>query len=369
MIILILLLYQLERAYTLLNIVGFVALLLLIISPKLLLSIGFQLSVAALIGITVALPYFQKVSEVLISSETISTRFPLSIELQRFVITSIAVTLSASLFTNLIIAWHFQGISLISPIANIIAIPLISLSMILTLCAVSFSFISSFLALLFAGTADILLFIARTINGVFAQLPFASINGNQALLFSIILLVTSAYTVTALRKRQLYFRLIISFMLILLCTLANTLFPLSTVPSDQLQYRVYKREQCNAIIIPTNDSCACVIVYDTRDEQTYPHKDYNLITHLSSTYTSMLILADGVSSFSTVAAIEPAKIQAVITSSLETKHRVLFRALDSLDLHGTPIIILPEKQETIPLVTTTTDSLIWNIRTRSITTR
>lgn len=89
--------------------IGFAAFLLLLYQPLYLYDVGFQLSFTALIGIIIVTPIMDKVNFI-----------PKSIKVY------LLPTLSATLFTIPVIAYHFNSVSFIGILINIIILPFVS---------------------------------------------------------------------------------------------------------------------------------------------------------------------------------------------------------------------------------------------------
>ncbi len=90
---------------------------MLLFSPQLLMSIGFQLSFIAMVGLMFILP---KLKEILNKS-------PNLLGVKEVVLQ----TLAANLATWPIIVWHFEKLSLISPVANVAVAPIVNLSFVM----------------------------------------------------------------------------------------------------------------------------------------------------------------------------------------------------------------------------------------------
>lgn len=97
------------------NVLIFGAAVLVVFEPKIIFDVGFQLSVAATYGLIRLSPYIIRVLS--------QTKLP---ETLRQVL---AETLSAILLTTPLIIGHFERLSIVSPLANILVLPLIPLVM------------------------------------------------------------------------------------------------------------------------------------------------------------------------------------------------------------------------------------------------
>ncbi|MFH1366384.1 MAG: ComEC/Rec2 family competence protein [Patescibacteria group bacterium] len=104
------------------------AALMLLINPELLrYDVGFQLSFLAVLGLIYVLPYFERLAEKL------SDRFKIK--------SMILMTLSAQVFTLPLIVYYFKIVSLISPLANVLVLPLLPLVLITGFSALILAFI------------------------------------------------------------------------------------------------------------------------------------------------------------------------------------------------------------------------------------
>ena len=97
------------------NVLIFAAAVLVIFEPKIVFDVGFQLSVAATYGLVRLSPYLNR----------LLTRTKLPVTLRHI----IAETFSAILLTSPLIIGHFERLSVVSPLSNILVLPLIPLAM------------------------------------------------------------------------------------------------------------------------------------------------------------------------------------------------------------------------------------------------
>jgi competence protein ComEC len=141
----------------------FAATIMLVINPLLLkLDVGFQLSFLAVMGLIFLQPFFSELFK----------KIPDNFQLR----TSLASTLSAQIFVLPLLVYNFGQVSLISPLINILILPLIPFITI-------FGFIFSFIGIFFQSLARILFwlvyfmlaYIIKTVD-FFSKFSFASIN-------------------------------------------------------------------------------------------------------------------------------------------------------------------------------------------------
>ncbi|WP_312641457.1 ComEC/Rec2 family competence protein [Hydrogenoanaerobacterium sp.] len=101
-------------------------------------------------------------------------RFP---KTQEFAVSSLAMTLCATLFTLPVIVFSFGRVSLYAPLTNLLIAPLIPLSLVLGLCAAVLSAVPliSVAAVPFAFLAGIAIKIISSVSAMMAALPFAQL--------------------------------------------------------------------------------------------------------------------------------------------------------------------------------------------------
>lgn len=130
------------------------------VNPAILLrDISFQLSFLSTLGLLLFLPVI----------EDYFNRLP------KFIGEGLAVTLAATFFTTPVILYNFDRLSLISPLANVIFLPLIPLIMLSSFCAVIVSILFSPMAYLISGITWIFLFLLVEGVGIIARIPFAMV--------------------------------------------------------------------------------------------------------------------------------------------------------------------------------------------------
>lgn len=149
----------LERDKDLLNSLSLAALILLLLSPLEVYDVGFQLSFAATSGLILFTPGIARLFS----------------KAGKIVGGGLAVTLGAQLMVTPIISYHFHKFSLVSPLANLLVVPLVGIITIL-------GFASYFMRLIFAPLGNfiifmnqiLLLWLIKTVK-FFNQIPHAFI--------------------------------------------------------------------------------------------------------------------------------------------------------------------------------------------------
>ena len=159
----------------------FAATIMLTINPLLLkLDVGFQLSFLAVMGLIFLQPFFSGLLK----------KIPDNFQLR----TSLATTLSAQIFVLPLLVYNFGQVSLISPLINILILPLIPF---VTILGFIFSFIGIFFQslarILFWLVYFILAYIIKTVDFFskfsFASLSFKNVSWIWLIIFYFILII------------------------------------------------------------------------------------------------------------------------------------------------------------------------------------
>ncbi len=130
-------------------------------------DVGFQLSFLATIGIVYCYPLLENFTREKLQ------KFPASMS---FILEILFLSLSAQIFVLPIILFNFQKLSIISPLANILILPILPITMLLGFLTIAVSFIFHPLALFFSWLAYLpLRYEVLTINYL-ARLEYSSVD-------------------------------------------------------------------------------------------------------------------------------------------------------------------------------------------------
>ncbi|MBN2831616.1 MAG: ComEC/Rec2 family competence protein [Candidatus Omnitrophica bacterium] len=157
--------YFMQRDSDITNSFFLAALFILIINPKDLFSISFQLSFASVVSIIYLYPFLKALFRI----ERIKIKF------FKGIIEGGLVSFSAWLGTAGFIAYYFKIFSPVSVLANIFIIPVASLIILSGLSLVIISFILPPLTAAFAAFNEMSVFMLLKFNSFFINLPFAYI--------------------------------------------------------------------------------------------------------------------------------------------------------------------------------------------------
>lgn len=177
------------------NAIVFAAAVMLLWNPLLLrYDVGFQLSFLATIGIVYFYPLFEKYF-----GEKLK-KYPVIFS---FIAEILFMSLSAQIFVLPIILFNFQTLSLVSPVTNILVLPILPITMLVGFLAIAVSFIFQPLAILFSWLAYLPLRYEILVIDYFANLRFSALTAGlswQGMLVWYIILVGGVYQI---KKRQL----------------------------------------------------------------------------------------------------------------------------------------------------------------------
>jgi len=164
--------------------------IIILINPKVLrFDVGFQLSFLATIGIVYLSPYLKKVLNIV----------PNFLKMREI----IAMTLSAQITTLPIVIYNFERISLVSPIVNVLIVPLIPLTIIAGFISMFLGIIWLYLGKIFSIFTWFLLEYEIYVVSIFSKIPMASIEVNKIWIGWIILYyIIIILIVVNLRKKE-----------------------------------------------------------------------------------------------------------------------------------------------------------------------
>jgi ComEC/Rec2-related protein len=159
------------------------------LDPTLLSSIGFQMSMAGMFGL-IFLPQYLHLTHQKI--------FP------KWIAHSLSTSMSAMLILLPLTAWHFEMISFISPIANLIFIPMFTLALCWTIIAViCFSF-SVYLAELFAMSAHQIIVITDELHLLISKLDWIAYRGEFSIWISLMIIASILIAYRSNSRMQLF---------------------------------------------------------------------------------------------------------------------------------------------------------------------
>ncbi len=187
-----------ERNIHPLNSLSFVSVMMLLYDNSLFYSAGFQMSVGSVLGIIL---FYNLIYDNLRNFNKKENK------ILDFVFLSISITISASIVVSPIVAYYFNVFSIISPLANLIEVPMFSIAMIGVIITVLSSFIFYPFAELTAISSNMLIEKLLDINYLFSKIEFSYIIGESTFVISLIISAYLLYLFYSNNLKMLAFRL------------------------------------------------------------------------------------------------------------------------------------------------------------------
>ena len=232
------------------------------------------MSVGAILGIAIFYPitieFINKIS---------TTENPLMV----FAKQSLSISISVNLIVSPIVAYYFGFYSIISPIANLLIIPLISVATILAIFTILTSYFSVGLALYYGYSTDFLIQISRNLTKSFADFKFAVISNESIILITILISVSMIYIFLSSNPRIAVFRSMVSSMLILL---------ILNISLQANEVEIFPRQNTIVISIPQPQNNNIILVLDRKPKQ-FPYLDYSLYKLIKNKYNNCTLLING----------------------------------------------------------------------------
>jgi ComEC/Rec2-related protein len=264
MAITVLFIRTLQRKAKIINTLSFVIIFLILIAPQLIVSAGFQMSVASVLGI-------------FLLYEPINSFFIRNLKkdnvVVKYLVSSLAMTFSASIIVTPIVAIYFHVFSMISPLANLFMIPLMNLGLVISLLSILLYPISSFLAQIYANTSTLVIELAQNINHLAVKVPGAYIQDVVSKYISILVSISMLYLFLSSNGKQFITRCGVS----LLFT-AIFIIGINSVKFDK-EIEVKPRNGYVANFFPMKGSNCFIFISDRKPKQ-YPLRDYSMEKYL-----------------------------------------------------------------------------------------
>ncbi len=225
-----------------LNSLALTVLIMLVINPDVIFSMSYQMSVLSVAGIIL---FYQKIHNLFGSWKDKNFVY-------NFIAGSLSMSLSATIFITPMISYYFGVYTVVSPIVNLFAVPLIMLAHSFGLCALFFSYLSFDIAELFASTASLFINITDSINRFAISYEFANISGKISIYISIFVSLFLIYFVFAKNYKQRLFRFTFSLagiFFVYFLAPVETKPDLSIIPKENLTAMLLKGPQCEYLLL------------------------------------------------------------------------------------------------------------------------
>lgn len=281
--------FLLQQRIKVVNIIALTVVVEMIWLPEVIYSAAFQMSVASIVGITLLYNPFRY---------GLSMILPVRLWLREVVISSLALTFAASVIVSPIVAYYFSVFSVVSPLANLLTIPFMSIAMIWAFCSLIFIPLNWGIATTFAAAASTCIQVTDSINTWAVDLQIAAVQSpNLVVPVACVCSVAVLYILFSNTRRQAMFRAGVASAVLLLTVLIikpdvnirTTFTGGETIPL------VAKRMYVNAKIIPLKEGLTGVLITDRKTHQ-YPQSDPYLQEYLADLNDSLLVGVNGNSS-------------------------------------------------------------------------
>lgn len=269
-------LYLMERKINLLNTLSFGVILIVLFQPILIFSPGFQMSVAAMLSIAIFYPMTISFVNKLIKYENTVIMFFKK---------SVSVSISVNILVSPIVAYYFGYYSIISPIANILIIPVISIATILAVVTLSISYISIGLSIYFSNTTNFLIDISKFLAKIFSEMQFAFVTNDTIVFITIIISCLFIYIILSNNYKTAILRLSLCFVILFLVGALNFSFLNNKI-------EIYPRPNTISLFIPTSNHEKIIMILDRKPHQ-YPILDNSLYKHIKKIDTKYILMING----------------------------------------------------------------------------
>lgn len=275
-IFLLLITKQVERKIYPLNILALTVILILLFSPQMVNSIGFQMSVLAVAGIMLLYQPIIDFFELFVKKTS---------KITDYAIKTFSISIAAGITVSPIVAYYFGIFSIIQPLSNFFVVPAISLGMMFALLSLIISFISFPLATFYSNSADFLFSLTQKFNEYAVEFNFSYIQGNNVFAISLAISLILIYIILSKKKQQVFFRISFSF-----CAFILFIFIISKQHANVPD--IYPCENYVVSHIPLSTNKDCILIVD-RKPRLYPSKEYNVLNFIKSKRGEILLAYTG----------------------------------------------------------------------------
>lgn len=258
--------YSAERRPNFLNIIAFSLVLLIFIEPSIIYSPAFQMSGLSILSIALIYPVFSSgIRKILF--------FPNS-KSADYIINSFSVSLAVSVIVSPLTAYYFRTFSLVSPLANLFIIPLISAIMIFSVISLIISVLYFPFGLFYAGSVNILLKLCIIINQAAMHISDFALSKENLFWIAILISAGIFYILSSGSRQKFFFRT---------GAAAAILFPviyIINLQNDLGAVNIYPLEKICAAEIRLSQNKTFIYIADRRNHNYY-FPDNHLLRYLS----------------------------------------------------------------------------------------
>ena len=270
--------YAMDRNPKSLNLISVAVIAMIIADPTIIYAPAFQMSAASVYGIIILYPIVKRSLTTLLNVKSI---------VGEYIINSLAVTFAASAMVSPIVAYYFEVFSIVSPLANLFVIPLMSLAMLFAIVALALSFVSIPLGVAYAGSANLIIDAVLYINKMAVAIPYSYLGQDGVLIISIIISLIMIYVFASDSRPKLAFRMLSSAII--------TALLMIILNSEQLHNQTPKIYPMQGVVvaeIPLSNNRNFIYIADRRNKQ-YPKAEYSLQKYLINSDKDLIIAVTG----------------------------------------------------------------------------
>lgn len=187
----------------------------------------------------------------------------------KYLRSSFAVSIAASIGTIPLVAYYFDIFVFLSPIINLFVIPLMSLSMGFSLISIIISYFYIPLAQIYSYASQFCIELSILINKFFIKLPYTYIQSSELLIPSLLFVILVTYIIFSNNLKQIIFRLVLSVLIFI------SIINLNLKSPNQSQI-IYPSEQFVSIELPYTKS---ILIFDRMPAQN-PQMDFSFFNYL-----------------------------------------------------------------------------------------
>jgi competence protein ComEC len=256
---------------------------ILLLNPNNIFDIGFRLSFTATLGIILTSDFNNRVMARLGK-----------IKILKLFVSAFIVTISSTVLTLPVLAYSFGALSLISPVTNLIAAPLITAILFLSLCIMIFSPLS-FILPLFGVPVYFITKLLLDITNYFGSLKYSyisveSTNGTGFYALSVVLfvLIILCFMINRSQKKWIP-RAAAAAVLIIM---AGTLIYPRILFKDSIRFAYYSDHRNQNIIIFGSNYDSVDIIDMTHGNMAHIRPVYDIIMQNGAMYINSIMLTD-----------------------------------------------------------------------------
>ena len=272
----------------------FAGAVIVLLNPYNALNIGFQLSFFATLGIVATAGVNGKIAEVVGKA----TRFKALNRLLRLVASSFGVTLAATIFTLPFIAYNFKTLSLVSPLTNLLAAPLVTALLFFALCIMIFSFVP-FLPAVFGlpayYTAKLLLAIANWLGSFeYSQISVESTGGTGFYIYAALFLavVVLCFVVPKMSAKKFVKPALAAALAVSFAIMAGSLVLPRLAFAESVRAAYYSDGKNQNIILFFGDHDSADIIDMTHGTKSHTRPVYNIMLENGAVHIDSVTLTD-----------------------------------------------------------------------------